>query len=167
MVRVRRGLVGSFDRTVIVFAIGPWKSIVSSSAWTLPLAPGAIFLSKEATVQPQAGRTSLISRSAWPWFSITKSTVTFWPFDTVPASWIGSAATRRGAGPAGTAGAGAAVAAAGAAGAAAGGACAKAVAAASAAKPYVKMAEFRCNMRSPPGVLGDPFAAGRARRAML
>ena len=66
---------------------------MSTTTCTLPLWPGAIVLSKSATVQPQAGRTSVIWSGAVPSLRITKSWAIFSPFGWVPTSLIGSGTT--------------------------------------------------------------------------
>ena len=58
------GVMGSLENTSTALAIGPEKAAVSTSARILPVVPGAIERSKSATVQPQVGRTWVISRGA-------------------------------------------------------------------------------------------------------
>src|SRR6266508_2732901 len=54
---------GSLETRRTDLEIGPEKLFVSTEVWTLPSAPGLTTLSKEATVHPQPGRASEITRS--------------------------------------------------------------------------------------------------------
>ena len=78
-------------KTLTPLEIGPLKVLESTTACTLPVAPGLMTLSKSATVQPQAGWTLVIWRSASPSFLIRKSWTIFSPLGTVPTSLTGSA----------------------------------------------------------------------------
>src|SRR5215813_8707169 len=78
------------------FDIGPVKLFVSTLVCTLPLCPGPMTLSNDATVHPHDGRASLINRSAPPLFSMTKSVSMTCPLATVPSSCVSAAIDRRG-----------------------------------------------------------------------
>jgi len=67
------GLSVSLVKTLTPLAMAPVNDAVSIVTWTLPLCPTGTRLSKSTTVQPQAGRTSVISRGAVPSFLIMKS----------------------------------------------------------------------------------------------
>src|SRR5215510_6887209 len=82
------GRSGSLETTSTDFEIGPEKLLVSTLVWTLPSAPGLITLSKEETVQPQEGRSLVITRSEPPTLRITKSDSMNRTFGTVPMSLL-------------------------------------------------------------------------------
>src|SRR5689334_13335846 len=87
------GLAASLVKTVTPLATGPVKLTVSTTTCTVPVLPGAIVRSYLATVQPQAGLTSVISSAALPSLRISKSWVILSPLGTDPTSLIGVTAT--------------------------------------------------------------------------
>src|SRR5262249_18628897 len=68
--------------------MGPLKFFVSIAAVIFPDWPGLIVLSNEATVHPQDGRASEITRSDVPSFLTEKTASIFSPLATTPASLV-------------------------------------------------------------------------------
>src|SRR6476659_10648213 len=66
------GRSGSLETTSTDLEIGPEKLLVSTLEWIFPSCPGLISLSNEATVQPQEGRASEMTRSEPPLFLTMK-----------------------------------------------------------------------------------------------
>ncbi len=93
MTRLTRGRAESLVKTEIDLATGPRNSVVSSTARTEPVAPGRIIRSYLATVQPQEGLTSVISKLASPSLRISKAWASFSPLSTLPTSITGSGTT--------------------------------------------------------------------------
>src|SRR5450759_1705467 len=82
------GFSGSLETTVTDFVCGPLKFFVSIAATIFPVWPGLIVLSNEATVQPQDGRASEITRSWVPVFLTANTASIRSPFATVPTSFV-------------------------------------------------------------------------------
>ena len=82
------GRSGSLETRRMDLEMGPEKLLVSTLEMTLPSPPGLMTLSKEATVHPQEGRASEMTRSEPPLFLMTKVASITWPLAIVPTSLV-------------------------------------------------------------------------------